>query len=63
MYRNDTRINLDRTANADDAEKKIKSLVKLLHLTICKINKINRETSFKISDLKEQRNHIIDGNK
>ena len=61
MYRNDNRINLDRTSNVEDADKKIKSLVKLLHLTICKINKINRETGYKIADVNNQRTQLTDG--
>ena len=42
MYRNDNRIILDKSGSVEDAQNKIKTLVKDLHLTICKINRINK---------------------
>ena len=46
MYRNDNRIILDKSGSVEDAQNKIKTLVKDLHLTICKINRINKGRTF-----------------
>ena len=50
MYRNDNRIILDKSGSVEDAQNKIKTLVKDLHLTICKINRINKGRTFLNSD-------------
>ena len=60
MYRNDNRINLDRRGSVEDANVKIGTLIKTLHLTICKINCIHRETSYKLEDVEQSRRDIID---
>ena len=60
MYRNDNRINLDRRGSVEDADIKISNLVKTLHLTICKINCIHRETTYKIEDVEASRKEIIE---
>ena len=42
MYRNDSRIALDKKGSLTDADEKIKTLITTLHLTICKINRIHK---------------------
>ena len=73
MYRNDNRIILDKSGSVEDAQNKIKTLVKDLHLTICKINRINKgnkkikktfpkiflETGHQIDDLEKIRKTVI----
>ena len=55
MYRNDNRIILDKSGSVEDAQNKIKTLVKDLHLTICKINRINKgniQKNYYFNDIK-----------
>lgn len=44
MYRFDCRVTLDPAESLDEADSTISELVKTLHLTICKINRLQKVT-------------------